>query len=223
MIRTAKFARTYRFLFALIGWSALVLLWISAVVSRPTGSSALIALAETFRYFTVQSNLFVLVWLTAAILYWNKEHKPVILRPIFKGAFTVYITVTFSIFYIVLQPMSNPQGMDALINAIVHYVTPIAFIIDWLLFEQKRANPWRNSYYWLVYPLAYLVFALFHGRLTGDYIYPFLDPNTIGWNGLATWIAILMALFLGLGVLYIAINRFLGVDKEAFLEASVES
>ena len=214
MIRTPKFARLYRTIFALIGWSAMFILWYSAAVNRPAGSSALAAAASTFRYFTVQSNLFVLIWLLVAVLYWDRAREHPILRPLVKGAFTVYITVTFVIFATLLQSLVDPQGIDFYVNAITHFVTPIAFIVDWILYERKRAYQWRYALVWLVYPLAYLIFAQSYGSLTGDYLYPFLNLPELGINGLATWVAVLFMVFLVLGVLYIGVNRVWGIEEE---------
>jgi hypothetical protein len=214
MIRTPQFARIYRIIFALNGWSAMLILWYSAVVDRPDSTSALAAVIQTFRYYTVQSNLLVLIWLTVAIVYWNRPRKHFLLKPMYRGAFTVYITVTFVIFATLLQSLVSPQGIDAYLNAITHYVTPLAFIVDWILFERKQSYLWRYALYWLIYPLAYLVFSQIYGRLTGNYLYPFLNFPQLGWGGLAAWVAILCAVFLIFSGLYIGVNRFWGISDD---------
>ncbi len=208
--RNPKFVLLYRAIVALIGCSALIALWITAVIDRPPGSPVLVAVGATFRYFTVQSNVMVLVWLLVAIIYGWQGHPNWLLRPVFKGAFTVYISVTFLVFMVLLAPLVDPQGIYRYTNAIVHYITPLAFILDGLLFSSKRAYKWRFAVYWLAYPIAYLIFAQLYGSLTGDYLYPFLDLPQLGLSGLATWVAILLVLFILLGVIYIGINRVLG-------------
>ena len=77
-----------------------------------------------------------------------------------------------------------------------------------------RAYQWRYAFIWLVYPLAYLIFAQLYGSVTGDYLYPFLNLPELGINGLAVWVAILTMVFLVLGVLYIGVNRVWGIDKD---------
>jgi len=216
MIRSAKFARLYRAVFALIGWSAMLLLWYVAVVNRPAGTSVPAAAAQTFRYFTVQSNVLVLIWLLAAVLYWDRAREHPILRPVVKGAFTVYISVTIVVFVTLLRSLVDPQGIDFYINAITHYVTPIAFIVDWILFEKVRTYQWRYALVWLVYPLVYLIFAQLYGSVTGDYLYPFLNLPELGINGLASWVAVLTVVFLVLGVLYIGLNQVWGIDEATY-------
>jgi hypothetical protein len=214
MIRTPKFARLYRALFALIGWSAMFTLWVSAAVDRPAGSSSLAAVTKTFRYFSVQSNVLVLIWLLVAVLYWDRRREHPVLRPVVKGAFTVYITVTFVIFATLLQSLVTPQGIDFYMNAITHFVTPIAFIVDWILYERKRTYQWRYALLWLIYPLAYLIFAQSYGSLTGDYLYPFLNLPELELNGLLTWLVVLCMVFIVLDLLYIGVNRVWGIAEE---------
>ncbi|MDX1416273.1 MAG: Pr6Pr family membrane protein, partial [Candidatus Promineifilaceae bacterium] len=192
---------------------ALLLVWYAAAAGREAGTPLIAAVAGTFRFFTMQTNLFVMIWLLVAIVYWHQEREHPLLRPVYKGAFTLYISVTFLVFAVLLAPLSNPQGVHIYTNAITHYVTPVAFIVDWFLFERKRACPWRYALFWLLYPLMYFIFALIYGGRTGDYIYPFLNLPALGLNGLATWFAILFALFLVLGLFYIGVNRVVGVEE----------
>lgn len=214
VLRQPRSALVYRIITSLIGWSALLSLWAASVAERPVGSSAFGAITATFRYFTVQTNLFVLIWLLVAIRCWNRERVHPFLQPLVKGAITVYITVTFVIFATLLQGLVDPQGIHRFINAVTHYILPLAFILDWILYEQKQSYPWRYALIWLVYPLLYLLFSQLHGSATGDYLYPFLDRPTLGIGGLATWVAILFAVFIGLGCTFIGLNHIWGA-KEA--------
>jgi hypothetical protein len=212
-MRTPQIARTYRTIFALIGWSALIIMWAKAIIEPPEGTSGLGALAATFRYFTVQSNVLVLIWLTTAVIYWNRGRAHPILQPVVKGAFTVYITVTFVIFATLLRGLIDPQGIDWYINAVTHYITPIAFIIDWILYERRRSYKWRYVLYWLFYPLAYLIFAQVYGAITGDYLYPFLNLPELRASGLATWVVILTMVFVVLGLIYTGFNHVWGAEE----------
>jgi hypothetical protein len=192
---------------AILGWVALLVFWASAVQGRPPATTPLGAFAGTLRYFTVQSNLMVVIWLTVAAIFWKEGQGHPLLRPLYKGAFTVYISVTFIVFATLLAPLVDPHGIDRFVNTVTHYITPIAFIVDFLLFERDRPYQWRYAFYWLAYPAAYLLFALIHGGLTGDYIYPFLDLGQLGLGGLAGWLAILFVLFVVLGVLFVGASK----------------
>jgi len=155
----------------------------------------------------MQTNLMVTIWLTLAIL-WHK--KPETLEKItgpLKGAFTLYITITFIFFAILLAPFYQPTGFAAFSNLILHYVTPVAFIVDWLLTETKNRYKWKYLPYWTIYPLCYLLFSFINGTFTGDYLYPFLNINLLGLLGYFISVSALIGVGIGLGSMYIAINR----------------
>jgi len=160
-----------------------------------------------FKYYTMQTNIIVSVWLILAIVWYNKPESLKKITGPLKGAFTLYITTTFIFFAILLQIVYRPTGFAAFSNIILHYVTPIAFIVDWVLTETKLKYKWNYLPYWTIYPLCYLLFSFIHGSLTADYIYPFLDINQLGILGYSISIFLIVGAGLGLGSMYIAINR----------------
>ena len=162
---------------------------------------------NSFKYYTIQTNIMVSVWLILAIVWYNKPESLKKITGPLKGAFTLYITTTFIFFAILLQIFYRPTGFAAFSNIILHYVTPIAFIVDWVLTETKLKYKWNYLPYWTIYPLCYLLFSFIHGSLTGDYIYPFLNINQLGILGYSLSIFLLVSSGLGLGSMSIAINR----------------
>lgn len=162
---------------------------------------------NSFKSFTMQTNLIVTIWLTLAILWHNKPETLEKISGPLKGALTLYITITFIFFAVLLAPFYQPTGFAAFSNLILHYITPIAFIVDWILTETKLRYKWNYLPYWIIYPLCYLVFAFIHGTFTGNYLYPFLDINALGILGYVLFVSILIAAGIVLGCMYIAINR----------------
>ncbi len=51
------------------------------------------------------------------------------------------------------------------IATITHYVTPLAFILDWLLFEKRGVYQWGFLRAWILYPVAYFAYALIYGAI----------------------------------------------------------
>ena len=198
-----KVLLVYRGLLVFLSLFTLITGW---TISSITSGLPLIWL-NGFKYYTTQTNILVLVWLILAIVWHNKpEALEKISGPI-KGALTLFITTTFVFFAILLQASYHPTGFSAFSNIVLHYLIPIAFIVDWLLTETKIRYKWIYLPYWIIYPVCYLVFSFVHGTLTGDYIYPFLD---ISQRGILRYIIIVIFL-IGVGIaiasLYIAINR----------------
>jgi hypothetical protein len=161
----------------------------------------------SYRYYTMQTNLMVTIWWTLAIICHNKSDKLKKISGILKGALTLYITVTFLIFALLLSWLYTPTGYAAFTNLILHYITPIAFIIDWILTEKEVEYDWKYLLYFVSYPLGYLVFAVIHGTFTGDYLYYFFDINANGIFGFIGYVSFLVVFFILLGSLYIRVNR----------------
>ena len=57
---------------------------------------------NSFRYYTMQTNIMVSVWLILAIVWHNKPEALEKITGRLKGAFTLYITTTFIFFAILL-------------------------------------------------------------------------------------------------------------------------
>jgi hypothetical protein len=127
-----------------------------------------------------------------------------------QGAITVYISVTFIVYAILLDKLWTPEGIDLWLTTISHYVTPLAFIIDWAFFEERHTYQWRYAIHWLVYPFFYLLYNQVYGQITGRYLYPFLNVPDIGWSGLAFWVLGLSGFFVLLSAIYIYVNKKLG-------------
>ncbi|MGA8046237.1 MAG: Pr6Pr family membrane protein, partial [Dermatophilaceae bacterium] len=63
-------------------------------------------------------------------------------------------------------------------NTVLHYIVPVAMLVDYLLDRPRRRLSFRASLLWLIYPLAYAGYSLIRGAIVDWYPYPFLDPGT---------------------------------------------
>lgn len=193
----------YRITFAVLSWFT----FIAGAVIYAVTIGPIFDWFNSFKAFTMQTNLIVTIWFTLAILWYNKPETLDKISGPLKGAFTLYITITFVFFAIFLSPFYQPTGFAAFSNLILHYITPIAFIVDWILTEFKVQYKWKYLLYWIVYPLCYIIFAVIHGTITGNYLYYFFDISALGILGFVMFISILIAIGIALECLYIAINR----------------
>lgn len=204
------FALAYRLVVALVALIGVTGHLVQRLAKHPPEWSIPRSILDYLSYYTIQTNLLVVTWLAIAILYWRRESEHPILRPKIKGAFTLYISATFIIYAILLAGLWEPEGADLYLSIISHYITPIAFMIDWLLFEKRGTYQWKYALQWLVYPFGYLGYSLVYGGITGRYQYPFLNLPVLGWGGLTIRVALLVVFFVALGCMYIAINKTLG-------------
>jgi len=193
----------YRILFAGLSWFT----FIASAVNYALNVGPILEWFNGFKSFTYQTNLIITIWLTLAVLWYNKPETLKKITGPLKGAFTLYITITFLFFAVLLAPVYQPTGFAAISNLVLHYITPIAFIVDWILTETKLRYKWSYMVYWIIYPICYLVFSFIHGTFTGNYLYFFLDISELGILGYALFVSVLITVGVVLGCLYIAINR----------------
>lgn len=123
----------YRIIFATLSWFTLIT---SALIYAFTYGEVL-PWINSFKAFTIQTNFIVSIWFTLAIVWHNKPDSLGEITGPLKGAFIIYITITFLVFAILVSPFYQPTGFAAFSNLVLHYITPIAFIVDRVLTETK--------------------------------------------------------------------------------------
>ncbi|MCG5215113.1 Pr6Pr family membrane protein [Streptosporangium sp. KLBMP 9127] len=162
--------------------------------------------------FTVQSNLMLAGYYSWRVVSRRRPSAEV------KGAVTLYIVITGLVWHFVRMGGANPFEHLSLSglgfgNFLLHYVTPIMAVIDWLVFDRTALRPkWAAALVWLAYPMAYLVFALTRGALLPQdawkrYPYPFLDVERFGYGAVSLMAVALAVCFVLLGFGLIALHR----------------
>ncbi len=199
----------YRIIICITGWFSILVSMLLNLQVVQQGSDAITIFGNSFSYYTIQSNLLVAGWLTLAIIYHKKDEKPRFLSSPVQGAITLYITVTFLVFAVLLSGNYQPTGWFALTNFLLHYAIPIAFIVDWFITGIEAPYERKYALYWLTYPLGYLRYTLIRGFFTAFYPYYFIDLNVLSYLQLFINVCALTGLFLLLGSLYIVVNRFI--------------
>jgi hypothetical protein len=155
--------------------------------------------------FTIQSNFLIWLWCLLA-LQWMGTPRYDRLTGNLKAALTVYIAVTFLVFFILIEPRYDPEGIRWWSSLFNHYLLPWAFISDFVIAERTRLG-WTWPIKSLIYPLLYLVVVLVYGQMSGDYLYYFLNPSEQGVGGVILSVALMAALFLLIGYIFTFVNR----------------
>jgi hypothetical protein len=200
----------YRVIFAALSWFVYIA---SPIIYAVTYGRPILEWFNSFIAFTIQTNFIVTIWWTLAIIWHNKPESLKMITGPLKGAFTMYITITFVVFAVLLSLFYQPTGWAAFTNLVLHYITPIAFIVDWVLTENNVQYKWKYMLFWIIYPLGYIIFAVIHGTITGNYIYYFLDIVTLGIPMFFIFVSVLIVFGLALAYLYIWINRKRTIDN----------
>lgn len=180
----------------------------------------------TLLFYTMVSNLLCLVWMILLIVRTARDLRQTGPRGTStpsargSGAVMMAITVTMLIYLVVLVPTRFADGdsdIFSLTDNLIHIITPLLMIVDWLVFVPKGSFRWIDPLLWTLIPYAYLVWAFVYGSLGGEftpgqkYPYPFMDIDALGVGGVAQWVVALTLALVVVGLVFVAIDRALGV------------
>lgn len=156
------------------------------------GTSPFLDGLEMFKYFTIQSNLVVITYFSLYLLNIFNDNE------LFKrllGGVVVYITITFVIYLLLLEPILSPTGLNLVGSVLSHYVSPVLVFAFMYKFKGDYKFKREDTKLWIIYPGIYLVFLVIIGTLTNDYFYPFFQVEAIGVIGLLIAIIVIVSLF----------------------------
>jgi hypothetical protein len=190
----------------LLGWFALVGQFYLIILNRITSIPEIII--RYFSYFTILTNLLVAICCTALLTNRNSKIKSFFSRQNTLTAVAVYITVVGLVYNSILRFLWNPQGLQWIVDELLHSVIPLLFIVFWLLIVPKGKFQWKNVLAWLLYPLIYLVFFLLRGLPSSFYPYPFIDVDKIGYYKTFINSSGMLLAFLAVAIIFLIINRF---------------
>jgi hypothetical protein len=171
------------------------------------------SLVNFFSYFTNLSNLLAAVVFLAGGLQLFGRRTPSASFDIVRGTAVVCMAVVGIVFSVLLRD-EDLGSLLPWVNAVVHFVMPVAVVADWF-FQPPATKLWmRHVGYWLIFPLLYLAYSIARGALGSFYAYPFFDPaKSGGYGGVALYCAGILFLFLLLSWLAVAsANRLRGSD-----------
>jgi hypothetical protein len=186
---------------------ALVVTQYALLVSGKSMADAGSASVRFFSFFTILTNLIAAVALLVPVAAPSSGAAGFLTRPAVRTAITGYMIMVGVVYYLLLAGLSQRGGLPLLIEHMLHALTPPLFLLDWLLFVDKRRLDWRLGLRSLGYPLAYIAYTLAHGAATGWYPYPFLDVAEIGYTRVAANVAALVAVYVVLTAALAALGQ----------------
>ncbi len=183
---------------AMIAWVALgvqLALTLGLVVGQ--GRSIWAGFWLYFGYFTILTNLLVALTMTRVGMdRWPGGPQPS--ASALTGV-TLAITIVGVIYHLLLSgrvPELSSFGWIA--DRTMHYLVPVLSLFFWIIFVPKFSFTFKDPFFWMIYPLGYLVYAMARGSIDGWYPYFFIDVGMLGYAK-----AMLNAAILSVGVLAI--------------------
>lgn len=197
---------SFRLLCAAFTWLALTLQYYVVLTSGEHDSFGAASL-YFFGFFTILTNIIVALAFTAPLFKQNNRAILFFEKPAVRAAIALYILVVAVVYHILLAGDHNPVGLGAWTNHALHTIIPVLYIIDWLIFARKSPMSYAHIPYWVIYPLAYGLFNIVRGMITGFYPYPFMDLGQLGVAGVAVNMAGFTALYAIGAAAFIALGK----------------
>ncbi len=193
---------------ALVTWATLIVQFLLVVIIKSlTGDSVFDATVNYLSLFSVESNLAVAMVLTV----------PLILKsgPLFRffdsagiqAMVVVYSFMVFMIYDLVLHDLWVDEGIQFVLNYLLHNAIPLAFIVWWFNFGEKGRLKYWYSFPWLIAPIIYMAITLIRGWYSGFYPYPFIDVDRIGMATVLYNTAGMLFLFWIAGLIMVWIDK----------------
>ncbi len=193
----SKVGRVAAFILALITLAGLL---IRFVLASEQYGSFLSGASHLYQFFTIITNTLILIVMSMIVV--GKAVSRVVVQ-----ASVVSIIGVGLIFHVLLSQAGAKHGIAELANQITHTAVPILSFLWWALYADVKSTQWRDSFFSLLWPGAYTVYALARAEFSGFYPYDFIDLSKLGWGGLAQSVFILGLVFLVLALLTIGVGR----------------
>lgn len=196
-----------RYLFATLRL-AMVALVVVAIVATffDTASRVTINPFNFFGYFTMQSNILTAAVLLVAALatFRGRAQTPGLVLA--RACATTYIVIVGIVYNTLLAGLEGGVSLDWA-NWVLHVAFPIYAALDWILFGDRTALPWKKLWIVLIYPVIWIVVVIIRGATDGWVPYPFLDPAT-GYGSVAIYSIVISIATIIVGTVVFALSRF---------------
>ena len=159
----------------------------------------------------------------------KKEDSFVTVSPALKFVGVLSILLTFIVFnFFIANESTRDPVLNYKINSVTfHVILPVMYILDWFLFYERKKVKVSYPLISVLFPLCYGIFIFIHAAIykfdssvlnyfgTGPFIYPyfFLNIDTYGVGGVCLWILGLGAVFIGVGFIFMLLDKVLGKVK----------
>jgi hypothetical protein len=161
-----------------------------------------------FSYFTNLSNLIAASVLLLCVFKRNRGAMDLL-----RYVSVVNMTVVGLVFAVLLRDI-DLGSLLPWVNFVLHYVMPVAILLDWLLNPPVAKLHSKNFLFAFVFPAIYLVYVVVRGAMTGWYPYPFLNPTNVGgYGGVAMYSLGITVAFLLAAWALLAIGNRLASDR----------
>lgn len=129
------------------------------------------------------------------------------------------ITITALVHWFLLHPLDHFRGWLWASDTLVHIIVPTLAVLSWLVFGPRPRINLRVILLGLIWPLAWLLYTLVVGAITGWYPYFFLDVEQSGPHMVALYCVAILIVLLAVSCLFWLGDRWLPGGRAAGFSA----
>lgn len=178
-----------------VGLAGVAALGIEFAVIAETGTSLLQVICQFLCYFTFWMNTIAALSILVPLLAPTSAMAPFFSRRDVRAAIAANLIVVGLVYHVLLSTAFVPSW-GAVADVVLHYVTPVFYVADWLLFVRRDGRlKWRFVGLPLLLPVAYGIWTLSYGAATLWSPYPFLEAHSLEPGELALNVIGLLVLF----------------------------
>ncbi|KKB10496.1 hypothetical protein VE25_17285 [Devosia geojensis] len=173
------------------------------------------ALITFFSFYTILTNIaLVLIYLSqVTAIGWLRPFR----SPVVRAMMVAVMVLVCGFYHLLLADLWDPEGLFRVADVTLHYVTPILYLVWWLFAHRHGELGYTDIPAMLLPTLVYFLWVLARGAVVGEYPYPVLAANELGYGAVVVN-ALFIAAFLAVGsMLVIAVDRLLA-GRQAIAE-----
>lgn len=189
-----------------LGAAALILQFAITIPLRlDKGDTIFGAVIFYFSFFTILTNL-GLAFVYASEL-WPRQALSWFRSPTTRAMFAGAIALVGIFYHLILAETWDPTGLSLVCDIALHYVTPVVYVLWWVVFMRHGVLKWSQVPAMLLPPTIYLIYAMVRGAIVGEYPYPILEANRIGYGAVALNVLMVLAGLAALCSIVVALDR----------------
>jgi hypothetical protein len=200
---------TFRVIASAAGLLALALQFLLEV-QLPRGPGLFGSTVNFFSYFTVLANCAAALAMLVPVIGGDSRLGRFFSIPSVRTAIAGYLIVVGGTYFLFLRHVGDDQGLERVADQLMHYVTPILFMVDWLAFVPKGHVPWTIIGTSLIPLIVYGIWTIVHGSLGGWYPYPFVNIKSLGYQLGLENMANVLVVFVTVALILVVIDRLIG-------------
>ena len=191
-----------------IGAAALILQFALTIPLRiGNGDSVLGAVVYFFTFYTILTNLMLVLIYVSDL--WPRESFSWWRSPVTRGMMAAAITLVGLFYHFVLASTWSPQGWFKVADVMLHYVTPIFYLLWWVLFVWHGKLKFGDIPVMLLPSVLWLIYAMIRGAIVTEYPYPILEAHKLGYGQVAINVLGVLAGITLLCAIVVAIDKAL--------------